>query len=1349
MKMNEKLNHLNSICDRFEDEWANGRKPSISEFTDKADPELKNDLVFELLAIDIEYRLQGEEGLDINAYEKFGHHIVQRAKQIVSKLQRKKEERDLWGQTRTQSGNAPSPIRVNHKPSSRIGPYKLLQKLGEGGMGTVWMAEQEKPVRRRVAVKMVKSGQDNAQVLARFEAERQALAMMNHKNIAQILDVGATDQGQPYFVMELVHGIPFNEFCDQNKLSINQRLELFAHVCNAVQHAHQKGVIHRDLKPSNVLVCLFDGVAVPKVIDFGLAKALQHGTKLTDRTMFTEFGQIVGTLAYMSPEQAEMNQLDVDTRTDVYSLGVMLYELLTGSTPIELKKLREEAFLKVLESIREIEPPRPSARLSNQTNEAVSGVSQQRQIEPEKLRAILRGELDWIVMKSLEKDRSRRYETAKDFAEDIRCYLDGDIVEARPPSSSYRLRKIFQKNKGLVASVSAILLLLLAGIAGTTFGLIRANQKTAIAEESERKAIAAQRESLDAKERALEEKRKAQAEKSRADEEAKKARDSDAAGKFQLAVSRWDAERPGEARSLLDEIPEEYRELEWHFSKRYFLGSELTCYGHTKSVNRAVFSPDGQRIATASTDKKIKIWDATSGAELQTLSGHGSNVTWVCFSPDGQRIASSSSDKTIKIWDAFTGKELNTLKGHTDIVLSVSFSPDGKRIASSGHDASVRIWDLARRKEQKILTGHKGRVYGVDFSSNGQQVASASADGTIKLWDAASGAELQTLSGHGGHVTSVCFSPDDRRIASTGWDNSLRIWDAVNGKQLKNIYAHRGPAWCAVFSPDGRRIATAGGGYNTVKVWDAVSGKGRRTLCGHAGPVFSVAFSPDGHRLASAGSSDNTMKIWDVLDSNRVKTLNGHLEGVTSVAFSPDGQRIASASSDKKIKVWDALHNSELLTLNGHAGKVNSVAFSPNGRRIASASSDKKIKIWDADSGVVIKTLSGHNSAVNSVVFSPSGQRIVSGSSDKTVKIWDTKSGGVIETCDGHTESVNSVAFSPDGQQIASGSSDGMIKIWNSIVGKEILTLASNSIVNSVSFSPDGNRIASGNSDYTLSIWDAVSGTELQKLRGHTDPRVLGVTFSPNGQRLLSAGFDHTIRIWSADGGKELQTILAHHLGVDGVAISPDAQRICSGSSDKSIKLWNASSDHELRTLQGHTSKVTGVCFSADGERIYSQSSNEKFVWRARTGRLEESSTWEAINVSRLNSSQSTSPDGRWLVTIEGKRLILVDLKYKNIPWEKSYRVTESHIKPWWHQKKADEAAFDKDWFAVTFHRAWLMKSDPSQPENYDALHDSIEKLKEVFLGQEKDLEIYLPLIVKQMQTLPRGQKRTDQKSNF
>src|SRR5262245_18889296 len=361
---------------------------------------------------------------------------------------------------------------VTEGPGTKIGSYKLLQQIGEGGFGVVYMAEQEQPVFRKVALKIIKPGMDTKEVIGRFESERQALALMDHPNIARVLDAGATESGRPFFVMELVKGVPLIKFCDDNHLPPEERMELFIQVCNAIQHAHQKGIIHRDLKPSNVMVTLHDGRPVPKVIDFGVAKATSH--RLTERTLFTAYGQVIGTHAYMSPEQAEMSGLDIDTRSDVYSLGVLLYELLTGTTPFEANRLREAGFAEMQRIIREEEPPRPSTRVSTLQGAALTTLSQQHGIDERRMRQIIRGELDWIVMKSLDKDRERRYESAASLARDIRRYLSDEPVQACPPSAFYRFRKFARRNKRAVLAVTAILLLLCASIAGTTWGLVRA-----------------------------------------------------------------------------------------------------------------------------------------------------------------------------------------------------------------------------------------------------------------------------------------------------------------------------------------------------------------------------------------------------------------------------------------------------------------------------------------------------------------------------------------------------------------------------------------------------------------------------------------------------------------------------------------------------------------------------------------------------------------------------------------------------------------------------------------------------------------------------------------------------------
>lgn len=497
---------------------------------------------------------------------------------------------------------------VSERPGTVIGPYRLLQQIGEGGMGTVFMAEQTQPVQRKVALKVIKPGMDSKQVIARFEAERQALAMMDHVNIARVLDAGTTEAGRPYFVMELVHGVPITKYCDDNRLTPRQRLELFVPVCQAIQHAHQKGVIHRDVKPSNVLVTLYDGQPVPKVIDFGVAKATEQ--RLTERTLFTQYGALVGTPEYMSPEQAEMSALGVDTRSDIYSLGVLLYELLTGSTPLTHQRMKHAAYAEILRLIKEEEPPRPSTRLSD-SGEALVAISAQRHTEPAKLTKLVRGELDWIVMKTLEKDRSRRYETAKDFAADVQRYLNDEQVLACPPSAWYRFRKLARRNRRALVTASVFVVAALVGVGALAVSTVlvwKANEE--LKESVERERLAVERERREAY--------------------------------FQrITVAHRELSMDNLAAALraLRDCPEDLREWEWHYLMRLCKVEPLVLQAKTE-VNGVAFSPDGERLASAGADGSVKIWNSRTGTVIQTIPAHAdAAVVSVVFHADGKHLA--------------------------------------------------------------------------------------------------------------------------------------------------------------------------------------------------------------------------------------------------------------------------------------------------------------------------------------------------------------------------------------------------------------------------------------------------------------------------------------------------------------------------------------------------------------------------------------------------------------------------------------------------------------------------------------------------------------------------------------
>jgi WD40 repeat protein/serine/threonine protein kinase len=1143
----EQLARIDELCDRFDQELFQGNAPRISDFLVDASESAQDRLLAELVAMEVEYRIQQGEVPEQDEYiQQFSQQV-----DVIAGVFARDATTPLAG-SNTISKSVPVPPELEN--------FRLIKQIGSGGMGVVWLADQLQPVKRRVALKLIKSELTSREVLARFDAEKQALAMMDHQNIARVLDAGTTNDDRPYFVMEWVDGVPITQYCDDQKLSVDERLNLFVAVCKAVQHAHQKGIIHRDLKPSNVLVTVIDGEAVPKVIDFGMAKAVEQNLLLTDVTLQTEFGQVVGTVRYMSPEQAELKGSvaeDIDTRTDIYSLGVMLYELLTGSTPIDKDTLGRNALMKILEIIRKEDPPRPSIRLSSSSGEVNSTISDLRRLHPARLQQLLRGELDWVVMKALEKDRARRYQTANDLGQDLANYLKGETVHARPPSTWYQVRKFAGRNRGLAASMLAIGIVLIAGITGTTFGLFRANEKTELADQEKMKAQRNERRALEAEELAS--------------TEAQRARDSEAASKFQLANARWDAQRARDARDLLHEIPVEYREnFEWHHCKRKFDGSDFTCYGHSLPVRGAAFNPTGTLVATCSIDSTIILWDANTGQEIKTLRGHEGTVEQVIFSPGGTQIASRSRDNVIKIWDLQSGLVTATLDRHEMQFVMIAYTLDGKELVSASSTATITRWDTSTGQEISKLQKY-GAGVGVAFSPNCTRFLTRE-DAGIILWDALDGREIARQRNPIQWPKSTVFSPDGRYIAVAGHD-TIALWDAELTEQLWSAYETCGWILGLSFSPDGSRIAS-GGSDRHVRVWDVQSGSEIMTLVGHGDEVVGVAYSPDGARLASA-SLDTTLKLWDARAGQNTLSIRAHSDRILGLAFNADGKRIVSASSDGSVKLWDISTGRVIAKVNGffneNAPGARCVAISPNDAYIAFGGYDDNVRLLDGKTGAELNTLEGHEDTICSVAFPPDSKHLVSGSADNTVRIWEIESGNEVITLRGHAGRVNSVAYSPDGSRVASASADATIKIWDVESGNEIMSLVGHRInVGDVAFSPDGKQIVSSSGDQSIRIWDAQSGEEISRLNGHAGA-VVGVAFSPDGKRVASTGFDRMLKLWNVQTGRELLTMYRSNLGVNGVAFSPDGLRIAVGEDNGIIHFQDAPWEHELETSIGHT----------------------------------------------------------------------------------------------------------------------------------------------------------------------------------
>jgi eukaryotic-like serine/threonine-protein kinase len=1013
--------------------------------------------------------------------------------------------------------------------------FQLTRKLGEGGMGQVWLAEQLSPVRRQVALKLIKAGMYDETVVQRFQSERQSLAIMDHPAIAKVFDAGTTPQGQPYFVMEYVPGLPITDYCDQHKLPIKDRLELFIQACEGVQHAHQKAVIHRDLKPANILVVAVDGKAVPRIIDFGLAKATTR--EVADQSLLTRFGNLMGTPGYMSPEQLDPNVRDIDTRTDVYSLGVILYVLLTGLEPFETKRWPKPALDELLRQLREEDPPTPSAKVSAHRETSTASASA-RGTEPKQLARQLWGDLDWVTMKALERDRERRYATPLELGADLRRHLQDEPVVARPASAVYQIRKFVRRHRVAATAVGAVTILAIVASGAAVIAIRKqheAERQQIRAEFQKHQADYQAMQALQAQSRLL------------TLTAAQRLRDADVTGAQGIILEVLRHPAFAKARTLAAiSVFQDIRAADALFA---------VLSGHDDIVTSAAYSPDGTRIVTASRDKTARIWDSRTGTQLAVLNGHSATVKSATYSPDGTRIVTASGDKTARIWDAQLGSQLAVLSGHSDSVTSAAYSPDGTRIITASHDKTARIWDARTGAQLVVLEGHLDRVESAAYSPDGRRIVTASADKTARIWDARTGARIAVLAGHGYSVWSATFSPDGTRVLSASNDTTARVWDVRTGKQLLLLSGHGDAVRSAAYSFDGTRIVTASDD-KTVRIWDAVTGSQLSVLAADDRDFMSASYSPDGTRIVTA-SDNKTARIWNARMDAQLTVLAGHSDAVTCATYSPDGEHIVTASIDRTTRIWDARNGAQLDILR-HGDTVFTAAYSPDATRIVTASSDKIALIWDARTAAKLVVLSGHGDHVFSAAYSSDGTRIVTGSMDKTARIWDARTGLPLRVLSGHTDGVFSAAYSPDGTRIATASWDKTARVWEASTGAQLAVLLGHSQpINTVAFSPDGTHTVTASYDKTARVWEARTGTQLAVLSGH-GKNVNSAEYSPNGSYIVTASDDRTARIWDASTGAQLATLAGHRDAVNFAAYSPDGTRIVTASGDTTARIWDA-----------------------------------------------------------------------------------------------------------------------------------------------------------------------------------------------
>jgi WD40 repeat protein len=1128
------------------------------------------------------------------------------------------------GPTPTAAPAAPQQGGGGEVPAT-LGPFRILREVGRGGMGVVYEAVQE-PLGRRVALKVLPPEYARRPGFrARFQREAAAAARLHHTNIVPVFASGECE-GTLYFAMQFIDGRTATAWRAAPAGRAREVARLGLQAAEALAYAHAHGVLHRDVKPANLLV---DEAGTLWVADFGLAKA-QGADDLTGS------GELLGTLRYLAPERFAGR---CDSRSDVYALGVTLYELLA------LRSAFDEADrLKLVQQIG-------------------AGAGRLR-----RWAAWVPADLETVVHKALAVEPAGRYQTARELAEDLRRFLDDQPVRARRLGPVGRLVRWARRRPAVAALLGLVALVSAAGLGGVLWAYGQARDEA----------------------------ENARHEQQRANDKAAEALQKEKEARLQAylaQVGRVDAQlqaqdHPG-ALLVLDRLGPEYRGWEYGYLRRRAEGTPLNLRGHAKGATCVCFSPDGTRLASASADHTVKVWDAQSGAEVFTLRGHTGIVWSVSFSPDGRRLASASEDKTVKLWDARSGTEVATLRGHADQVYSVCHSPDGSCLASAGQDRTVKVWDIRSGTEIATLRGHADQVRCVAFSPDGRRLASASWDNTLKVWDVRRGTEVLTLR-NSPFVYSVCYSPDGSRLASYSED-TIQVWDAHRGSKVATVRVRGRGVMSVVYSPDGSRLAEADID-NTVKVWDAHSGAAVATLRGHTGTVWSVCYSPDGSRLASA-SADAMVKVWDARSGPDVMTLRGHVGQVNSVSYSPDGSRIASGAWEQAVKIWDAGSGTEVATLRGHGGQVYSVCYSPDGLHLASGSHDKTVKVWDARSGAEVATLRGHAREVRSVCYSPDGTRIASASDDNTVKLWDAHSGAEVATLRGHAREVTAVCYSPDGRSLASASWDQTVKVWDAKSGAETRTLGVHtSLLLGVCYSPDGTRLATASADNIIKVWDAASGTEVFTLRGHT-ASVWSVAYSPDGTRLASASQDGTIKLWDVASGAEVATLRGRVLDeVYSVCYSPDGSCLASAGGDRTVQVWDARHGTEVATFRGHAAEVRSVGYNPEGTHIIAtDAAGKPLVWDIASGTL-----LSGAEPPRQLPVDNVSPDGQFVAVPLGTDVRIFrrrPLPGSYDPWAEDAR--RRHVQaPPWHAEQAEAARKRGDAFAAAFHGRCLSEGD-------------------------------------------------------
>jgi WD40 repeat protein/tRNA A-37 threonylcarbamoyl transferase component Bud32 len=1043
--------------------------------------------------------------------------------------------------------------------------YEILGELGRGGMGVVYKARQKK-LQRMVALKMIISGvHAGPRELVRFQTEAQAVARLQHPNVVQIYEVGEAE-GRPFLALEFVSGGTLSQRLTGTPLPARRAAQMVEALARAIYAAHERSIIHRDLKPANILLTDDDE---PKIADFGLAKQLSDVGP-------TQTEAVLGTPAYMSPEQAGGKLRDIGPATDQYALGAILYEMLTGQPPF-----RGETKMDTLDQVRKQEP-----------------------VPPRRLNLRVPRDLDTICLKCLQKEPRKRYATARDLADDLQRFLAGRPIQARPVGRLERAWKWARRRPAVAGLLAALVVALVGGFAGITWGYFQAEQ--ARREETRARISAEQARELAvvARHQEAEQREKAQVAERRAEEQRDRAEASLYYSRIAEARLEWQANNAARARTLIDQCDLARRGWEWRYLANAFR-ADLFTFRHRISgawVHQVAYSADGRFLVSGGGDPfqsdrggEAVVWDADRGKLLQVLPHHRYQVNAVAVSPDGRLVASVSMDGLLRLSDRASGTALRTLPGGQSPIRSAAFSPDGQSLATAREDGSVQVWAVSAGPPLHTIPGHGKPPCGLAYSPDGRLTV-AEPSGRITVWDAPTGQHVSEVSVQPVPLGRVTFSADGGRLASNGADGVLRVWEAADGRLVRSLFGNTSPVNDVALSPDGHQLATACAD-NTVRVWDVDGGRERLTLRGHELPVRSVCFHPNGRRLASAGN-DGLVKVWDLTappdyvpqaaaategceacafdaDSRRVYAVHlgggfdtteartGLLRGNRSfdmtgkwetpaslAAFSDDGRRLAAIKRDRMgVKVWDPAAGTELRALEAKAAPLLDVGINRDGSRVAAAGLwhrdgeriARDVLAWDVSAARplahvrIVPVLSPEQIVFvrygpGAVALSPDGRLLAfdelvredrPGQKPRLsvhVKVWDLEAGREWVSLAGREGPVNALAFSPDGGALASAGLDGRVLSWEVASGQPLRRMRTSEPLYALAFSPDG-RLLAGASREVVQVWDAQTGQDVLTLRGA--PQRTGdpgfnprVAFSPDGNWLAANNWRNTVSVW-------------------------------------------------------------------------------------------------------------------------------------------------------------------------------------------------------------------------------------------